>query len=141
MKEGTRSAVALLALGVILAMVAAGGIMAWKYFTAEVRGVSQAERQIESADSRINNYDHFYDLCAFVQTQETSLIAQRSQLEDAESEKSRDRIRSNIAGLEAQRARAVNQYNADASKAYTKARFLGKDLPKKLDLDKEFTSC
>lgn len=114
---------------------------AWKYYTAEVRGVSEAERRIESADSRIGNYEHFYDLCAFVQSQEVSLSSQRSLLESSEDAKERTRVRSNIAGLEAQRARAINQYNADANKSYTRARFLGEDLPRKLDANVEATSC
>lgn len=116
------------------------GTLAYRYYTAEVRGVVSAEEQIESAGSRITNYEHFYDLCAAVQGHEDALDAQHRAIESAGGDEA-ERIRANIAGLEAQRNRAIRRYNADARKAYTRARFLGEDLPRELDTDQEHTQC
>lgn len=113
-------------------------IWGWQYGTAELRGKVGAELKIESADSRIANYEHFYDLCAAVQGYEQALIAQTSALAAGVDP---DRTYANIAGVTAQRARAVAQYNADANKAYTKARFLGDTLPRSLDVNVETTQC
>lgn len=124
----------------VCALLALGG-WAWMYITAEPKGIAEAERQIESAPSRIANYEHFYDLCAEVQGLEASLSAQRVALEATGSESERERLRSNIAGLTAQRARTIARYNADARKSYTRARFLGQDLPRSLDLNQEKTTC
>lgn len=124
----------------LVVMVLAAGGWAWRYFTAETRGVVDAEVQIESAPSRIGNYEHFYDLCAAVQGHEDALAAQRQALEGAEG-KEAERIRANVAGLSAQRDRAIRRYNADANKAYTRARFLGDDLPRQLDTNVETTVC
>lgn len=126
---------------IVLVLFVAAGIWGIRYYTAETRGVITAEEQIESAGSRITSYEHFYDLCATVQTREDALGAQEAQLEGAESQDERQRIRANIAGLQAQRNRAIHQYNADARKSYTQARFLGDDLPRKLSADQEVTSC
>lgn len=125
---------------ITLLIAMAVGAWAWRYFTAETRGVVDAEERIESAPSRITNYEHFYDLCASVQGHEDALATQRRALEGAEG-KEAERIRSNIAGLEAQRNRAIRRYNADARKAYTRARFLGEDLPRQLDANQETTVC
>ncbi|MAX33709.1 MAG: hypothetical protein CME72_11675 [Halomonadaceae bacterium] len=123
----------------LLLLVIAGG-WAFRYFTAETRGIVNAEEQIESAGSRITNYEHFYDLCAAVQGHEDALAAQRHALANAEGDEA-ERIRANVAGLEAQRNRAIRRYNADARKAYTRARFLGEDLPREISTQEDRTQC
>lgn len=144
MKDFFKNVGALLATVIILAglmMAAAIGSWTWRYFTAETRGVVDAEEQIESAASRITNYEHFYDLCGLVQSREDALHAQRAQLAETNDPDEQARIRTNIAGLEAQRSRAIRRYNADADKAYTRARFLGDDLPRELNINRETTQC
>ena len=131
---------ALVAAVAILAAICAAG-WAWKYFTAAPRGMANAEQQIESAPSRITNYNHYFDLCASIQGYNGQLDAQQDQLDASESADDRSRIRANIAGLKGQRARAVAQYNADARKAYTKARFLGDSLPKHINRNPENLTC
>lgn len=116
---------------VIIAMSAGG--WAWRYYTAPIEGRVAAEEQIESANSRIANYEHFFDLCVVAQTRQEALSVQQSLLESAESDKERARIRANVAGLEAQLSRAVNQYNVDVQKSYTMARFKSADLPYELN--------
>ncbi|WP_019558520.1 hypothetical protein [Thioalkalivibrio sp. ALE12] len=115
-------------------------IWAIRYYTAEVRGVISGEEQIESAPSRISRYEHFFDLCASVQTQKAALAAQRDRLERVTDDGVRDRIESNIAGLTTQVARTVNRYNAEASKDYTSARFRASNLPYQLSTEGD-TTC
>lgn len=100
-----------------------------RYATAGLFGRVEAEVQIESAASRIPNYDHFFNLCASVQKAEAGLDAQYGALDGAESVKERERIRANIAGLQVARLGGIYQYNVDARKDYTKGRFRDSDLP------------
>lgn len=116
---------------------------AWTYyFGATIEGKVGAEKQLESSQSRISKYNEFYDLCSSVQSLEQSLRQQRKALENSEDKKI---IQSNINGLVAQRAQTVNQYNANARKSYTKARFKASDLPSELpmtfDENSPITSC
>lgn len=110
--------------------------------TAGFVGSRIAESTIESAASRIANYEHFYDLCASIEGYEDQLETLEAQLESTDPDDSREvnRLRSSIAGLEGQRARAISQYNADSSKDYTAARFKASDLPWSLSTEKE-TVC
>ncbi len=131
------------AIGMLLVALLVGAGLAlanwgWKTHTAEIRGKANAEVQIESADSRISNYEHFFDLCAAVQGYEQAAAGQRAQIA-AGVEVSR--AYTNLTGIQAQRSRAIAQYNADANKSYTKARFLGDTLPRRLDVNLENTQC
>lgn len=123
--------VVMVVFGLIIAIVA--GSWAWRYYTAEIRGVVDAEQQIEGRDSRIANYEYFYDLCSAIKSYQLALQVQKSGYEQAmEQERSEDvlnRYQSNIIGLESQFYRAIQRYNADARKVKTRARFLGEDLP------------
>src|SRR3546814_2987104 len=53
--------------------VTAAGSWAWRYYTAEIRGVVGAEERIQSAPSRIAAYDRFFDLCAAIQGHEGTI--------------------------------------------------------------------
>lgn len=117
------------------------GSLAWRYMTAELKGRVGAEEQLESAPSRIANYEHFFDLCASIQRKEAKIIAQTDNLELAEADKERRRIRQNIAALKGARAGDIARYNADASKQYTRARFLSSDLPYRIDPRADRTTC
>ena len=133
---------------ILLAVIAAGGL-AWRYYTAEVRGVVGAEERIESAPFRMSAYDHFFDLCASVQAYEGRLDAQIAQLEELQesnnaSERDIMRVTTNIAGLRGQRIAAIHSYNADARKDYTIGQFRDSGLPYTLNADPyegEKTSC
>jgi hypothetical protein len=137
MKDAKRTGLTVI-VGVLALLIFTLGSWVWLYGTAEIRGRVGAEVKLESADSRIANYDHFYDLCAAVQGYEHALLSQRSALAAGISA---DRAYTNMAGITAQRARAIAQYNADANKSYTKARFLGDTLPRRLDVNLENTQC
>lgn len=132
---------------IVIAVIAAiflltvGG-WAWRYYTAEVRGTVDAEEQIESAASRIARYEEFYNRCASVQSHEDALVAQEERLANLDSDsKEASRVRTVIAGIKSQRARAIRQYNADASNSYTSGRFRASNLPYRLDIDARQTIC
>jgi hypothetical protein len=117
------------------------GSMYYKSYTAETRGKSNAEAAIESAPSRMANYDHFFDLCASIQGYEAGLATQRASLDGLTGD-DLSRTKTVIAGISAQRSRSIAQYNADARKEYTSARFLSSGLPKQInDSNSEKTSC
>lgn len=122
-------------IGLILIVALSAGTWAWRYYTAEIRGVITAEEQIESAPSRIARYEEFFDLCASVQRNKAALNAQRERLEGEESQKERSRIRSNIAGLSAQIAGTVSRYNNNAAQDYTSGRFKASNLPYQLSTE------
>lgn len=129
----------LLAIVVMMAVAAASWV--WRYYTAAPKGIVQAEEQINKGSSRIQNYNHFFDLCSAIQTNKTQLRTQKDMLEMAESTDERERIRATIAGVKAQLNRNVNQYNADSHKSYTKARFKDSSLPYELNANQEIITC
>jgi len=98
--------------------------------TAEIKGKVEAQQEIMSGENQIARYNEFFDVCANIQSLEYSLDAQYALLENAEDQ---DRVRYNIAALEAQRARQIAQYNADSNKSYTWGQFRDSDLPYQLD--------
>lgn len=118
----------LLALGIAISLIGWG--VGW--FAAPYQGKLEARKQINSGSFRIAAYNHFFDLCAAVQSDEASLDAQRVELASATGD-DRARIEANIAGLSADRADAINQYNADAAKSYTVGQFRSSGLPWQLD--------
>lgn len=118
----------------LLSLLSAGG-WAWRYYTAEVRGVVDAEEQIESAGSRVQFYNHFHDMCSSIKTSKQALATQYKMLGLSEGGKESVRVRANIAGLEATVASRVNQYNADSAKGYTAARFKDNSLPHRVSVD------
>lgn len=59
--------------------------------------------------------------------------AYRNRLELSQDPSTKERILANIAGIEGQKARVREEYNARASMVETRARFLGEDLPRRLE--------
>ena len=106
---------------------------AWKYYMAPVAGKANAEMKIESADSRIANYEKFFDQCASIQGYEAAIEVQREALDLATSPEDKSRLQTVVASIKAQRSRAIAQYNADVRKAYTTGRFKDASLPHQID--------
>lgn len=131
----------------ILAGIAATGValdLGTKWYKAETAvfsGKSAAEVQIESAPSRIANYNSFYDQCAAIQGYEGAIKAQEANIILGMPADERARTLTVITGIKAQRSRAIAQYNVDARKQYTAARFKASDLPFQLDDSGSKTSC
>jgi len=111
----------------VVAIVVAG--YAIKYYTADVRGRIDANEEIKSGASRIANYDHFFNLCASIQTNEATIDALLAELKDAVDNDDKGRIQSTLTGVRSARFGAINQYNADASKGYTQGQFRDSQLP------------
>jgi hypothetical protein len=134
---GTRLFLALVAMGILMAL----GGYAWKYFMAPVAGKAEAEWQQESGANRTAQYDKFFDLCAAIQGYESTIRIQSEALKTATAPEDRSRLTTVVAGVRAQRGRAIAQYNADARKSYTQGRFLDGSLPTQLNDAAEQTQC
>lgn len=123
----------LIVLGVMAAIVLLAGLgWAIRYYTAPIEGKVGAQEQIQSAPHRIAAYNHFFDLCAGVRTDEVSLDAQLEQLQVTTDEFQRARVQTNITGLKGHRAGLIEEYNANARKDYTEGQFRDSDLPYQL---------
>lgn len=134
-----------LALAALVAVVVAA-TWGWRYVTAPAKGRIEAREQINSGGTRIAAYNHFFDMCAAVQTVEQTLLAEYQERKTADTAKDRERINTNITGLQAERARSINEYNADARKSYTIGQFRSSSLPYQLNASpftatSEVTSC
>ena len=105
--------------------------IAW--FTADPLGSLKARQTILSGEFRVAAYQHFFNLYSAVQGLEASLEAQSDLLAKTTDPKEQLRVRANIAGIMAERGRAVAQYNADARKDYTEGQFRDLDLPFQLN--------
>lgn len=120
-------------LGVMIILGATGLLnSAYRYVTAEWFGIVDAEVQIESGANRRFQYDKFFNLCSEVQAVEDKIDAQNELLDRDLSDVQKNMIITNLSGLQSARADAIRQYNADARKDYTSARFLDNDLPVQL---------
>jgi hypothetical protein len=131
--------------GLLLIMVLwiglASAVWGLRVATAGIYGRGEARIQIQSAASRIGAYNHFFNLCAAVQSQEASVAALTTQLDGETDPKTRDRLATSLTGVSAQRERSIAQYNADARKDYTIGQFRDSDLPYQLDAKAEETPC
>lgn len=131
---------AIIGLFALAALALAGGV--WTYVTAPFFGRVQAERQLESGPSRIGFYNRFHNLCAGVQAIEGQIQAQEVLLAGLTKGTSQYvKTQQNIAGLNGRRQQVIAQYNADASKDYTAARFHDADLPFTLSPTAASTTC
>lgn len=140
MKFGFQLFIGLIGLLLLLAVLA-GINWGWRYFTADVRGIVGAEEQRKAANFRLQAYNRFFDMCAAIQGHEATLKAQRTALDMATSPGEKERLRANIAGITAQRARTIARYNADAAKSYTLAQFKANSLPYRIKPNQENTIC
>ena len=123
----------------ILVVVFAVGITRW--VTADARGRLQAREQILSGPARIAAYNHFFDLCAQVQSDEATMRALNDELKGAPPEIRKNQIAVTLTALVAGRAEKINQYNADARKDYTIGQFRNLALPFTLDINQKETTC
>lgn len=131
----------LIAHGTLIALILfTAGSRAWTWYTAPITGRIGQKAIVHSPLERMGAYNHFFDLCASIQSHEAMLRAQRQALADATTPDDQSRIRANIAGITGQRARVIAQYNADSRKNYTVGQFRDSNLPYQIDL-KGDTSC
>jgi hypothetical protein len=122
--------VCLVAIGLAILWVGImGGVFGLRVGLAEYIGRGEARIEIQSGASRIANYEHFFNLCASVQADEASIDAQTAAMQTAITTEDQQRFRQNLAALQANRARSIYQYNADAMKDYTSGQFRDSALP------------
>lgn len=109
-----------------------GGI---KQLTAPFRGETQ-EKEITEADGRyrISAYEEFYDLNAQIEAKNTQICDMKSN-----TSLPADQRETNVLALTNKRTELVNEYNADARKEDTRAKFKASDLP--YELPAEAPSC
>lgn len=105
--------------------------------------IDQQRQTTGNGSYRIAQYDHFFDLCAQVQTDEASIANLQAELKgppkpDAQR---REVIATSITALRNNRADDINQYNADARKADTAGHFRDSHLPYQLDVTAKETTC
>lgn len=116
----------------VLWIVLASSVWGLRVATAGLVGRGEARIQIQSAEFRITAYNHFFDLCAAVQGHEGQIESLQIQLTQTETTRSRELVLASLAGVTAQRARSIAQYNQDALKDYTQGQFMDSDLPYQL---------
>ncbi|WP_433475260.1 hypothetical protein ACQPZP_42475 [Spirillospora sp. CA-142024] len=122
-------------------------VFGWGFFaqvTAPWRGAAEKREQVEGSGTyRIAAYDHFFDLCAQVQSDEASIRNLRRELtsEPKPGDERAMQINASITALENNRAENINQYNADAAKKYTEGQFRSSGLPYRLGLNTKETQC
>ncbi|MEU9737054.1 hypothetical protein [Streptomyces sp. NPDC048002] len=110
------------------------------WITAPFRGeADQRENTVASGEFRQTTYEEFFDLCAAAQNAEGTIEALREERENA-SETRKAHIDQSITALRSTRIESVNTYNSKAAQEHRTA-FRDKDLPYRLDLDAERTTC
>jgi len=110
--------------------------------TANFRGNVNQTNQIQGNGSyRIAAYDHFYNLCATVQTDEGSIAAVADELKTATDPQRKLVLDASLTSLRIKRIDDINQYNADARKDKTLGQFKASNLPYPLDPTQEKTVC
>jgi hypothetical protein len=136
--------VAVVIVGLVFASMAIFGFGFLSQKTANFRGETQKKNQVEGNGSyRIAAYDHFFDLCADVQTKESAIDALQQELASKPTPDAQRKIviNASITANRIQRASDINTYNQDARKSYTEGQFRSSDLPYQLDKSAKETSC
>ena len=129
--------------GVILVVLLIVGGLGLRWVLAGPTGaVEQREKTIGDGDYRIAAYDQFYNLCGDIQAKEDQIknTEERETTKGSNSGFTEAQKASILLALENSRASLIREYNADASKADTRANFMASDLPYQLDVNGE-TVC
>jgi hypothetical protein len=118
-----------------------GMVLLLRWIFADPTGaVEQRESTVGSGAYRISSYDSFYDQCFTAKTTQEN-IANAIVMLGTETDPARKaQLNVNVVALQNELNSEVNQYNADARKADTKAHFKASDLPYSLNA-KEVISC
>lgn len=130
----------------IIGFIVVAGIIgvigfAFDWFSAPVKGKLQARQEINSGSYRIAAYDHFFDLCASVQSKEGTISALQQELTTHPPESRVEQINATITAVRSARIDDIRTYNADAEKSYTIGQFRASKLPFQLNIDSKETQC
>ncbi|MEU1623426.1 hypothetical protein ABZ479_39825 [Streptomyces sp. NPDC005722] len=136
---GTWAVVGVVFLAVLYVIGAfAFGKAAW--ITAPFRGeVEERENTVASGEFRQTTYEEFFDLCTAVQNAEGTIQVLQEERKAA-SEVRTTQIDQSITALKATRIESVNTYNSKAAQEH-RTPFHDKDLPYRLDVTAEHTTC
>jgi hypothetical protein len=113
-------------------IVCAIGAWAFDVGTAEIRGRGNAHKEIYSSSHRIEQYNHFFDLCVSVQNAETNIDIQSAALQNGTTETAKALAQQNINANLSARENGIHTYNQDALNHYTSGQFLASNLPYQL---------
>lgn len=118
--------------------------------TAGIFGRGEQIKQVNSAENRTFQYNHFFDLDATVKTQTSQFRQAAAAAKQYDTTHKGDssyavttesgRLNSVAQGLQALCTQNLNQYNADAEKVVTGALFRDNNLPERLP-DGPATNC
>ena len=125
-KEISKGVLAIIIL-VVTIVVASLSSLAWRYFTAEIQGRVEAEEQIESASSRIQRYQEFFNICQSIQTKEDAIDNLR-----ANSTMDKERKDMAITANQNARSQLINEYNSKSAQSYTAERFKQSNLVERI---------
>lgn len=120
--------VGVIIVAIVVAIGLSLGTLAYRYFTAEVRGVVGAEEQIEGAASRIQRYQEFFNICQSIQAKEDAIDNIKANTTMSESGQG-----AAITANQNSRAGLIAEYNSKSSQSYTSARFKASNLPYKIE--------
>lgn len=115
---------------VIVGWCFSAGIWGLGVATAGIYGKGEAHKQIQSADFRIQAYDHFFNLYASIDANQKKLSDFEEQLALYEpGTKEYNMTIVNINGVKSILHDSISQYNYDAQKNWTEGQFRDNDLP------------
>lgn len=141
---GAALAIGLVTIAIVL-VISLVGIFGFGWLqreTADFRGDVQAVEQTKGSGAfRIAAYDHFFNLCAAVKSDEASITSLQEELKTNPRQARVEQINASMTALRSSRAEKINQYNADAAKDYTVGQFRSNNLPFRLDTTQEVTTC
>jgi hypothetical protein len=130
---------------VTIAVVMLIGVFGFGWFQKETAGfrgdVRETERLVADPEYRVAIYDQFFELCTGVQSAEAGIEAQTDELARTTEPERRAQLESNLSALETQRANLINQYNNKAGAERTQGRYFPSELPSRLSINQEETSC
>lgn len=129
---------------VLIVGVSLVGVFGFGWFTdatANRQGRTQQEQLVQgNGQYRIAAYEHFYDLCATVQTDWQTVQFGKEEMKGVTDQGRLEQLQANLAAQQIKLVTDVNQYNGDARKAATLAQFKASNLPSRLTATKE-TTC
>lgn len=133
-------------LAVLFIVFAFGGNWAYRYYTAPIEGAVQMQENTNTGNFRLQAYQSFYDRCGIIQSYEDSLVNLQASLQDylSDPEVDRDmvnRLRTQVNGVENQRAREIRRYNQEARQEHSVGQFRSNDLPYQLSVTNYNTTC
>jgi len=108
--------------------------------TAGIYGRGTQIKQVNSAENRTFQYNHFFNLYSDVKSEVQQIGTTNATLAATTDESEHGRLASVLLGLENICITNTNQYNADAAKVVTGALFRDNNLPQMLP-DGPVTNC